>query len=168
MDSSSLAEEWRQPARLLGFYSVSNLGRVRSEQGRKAGRILKPQYHPKGYEIANLFVDGKRIPVKIHRLVAEEFVPNTDNKPQVNHKDGVKANNLATNLEWATNRENQIHAFKLGLNKITTRKLTFAQAEEIRALYATGNYTTRKLGDMFGISFVGVQNIVNRRQYLAA
>lgn len=163
-----MTEIWMPAANTAGYYSVSNLGRVRSEQGRRAGTILKPQYHPKGYEQARLFVNGIRYPVKVHRLIAETFIPNPDNKPQINHKDGIKANNRVDNLEWVTNQENARHAYDTGLNKANNRKITFAQAEEIRALYATGNHTTRDLGAIYGISFVGVQHILNNRQYRAA
>lgn len=76
-------------------------------------KILKGLSDTKGYLYVCL---GKRYP-KIHRLVALAFIPNLDNKPQVNHIDGNKKNNNISNLEWVTNGENQKHAFKLGLNK---------------------------------------------------
>ena len=60
-------------------------------------------------------VDGKT--VKVHRLVAKSYIPNPQNKPEVNHKDGNKQNNHVSNLEWVTSSENGLHSYKLGLSK---------------------------------------------------
>lgn len=84
-------------------YSVSNLGNVRND---KTGRILKTYTKPSGYMQVQL--GRKTIPQYIHRLVAKAFIPNNDNKPQVNHKNGIKCDNKVENLEWVTASENDL------------------------------------------------------------
>lgn len=84
-------------------YSVSKLGNVRND---KTGRILKTYTKPSGYMQVQL--GRKTIPQYIHRLVAKAFIPNNDNKPQVNHKNGIKCDNKVENLEWVTASENDL------------------------------------------------------------
>jgi hypothetical protein len=88
-------------------YSVSTFGRVYS---KKRKIFLKYGLDKNNYLIVHLYTKGKSSIKRIHRLVANAFIFNSLNKPQVNHKDGVKANNNVNNLEWATNKENHIHA----------------------------------------------------------
>ena len=87
-----------------GAYQVSNLGRIRSRH-----RILRPTVNWDGYLRVLVVKDGRGTRVALHRLVALAFVPNPENKPQVNHKNGDRANCRAENLEWCTNAENQRH-----------------------------------------------------------
>ena len=89
-------------------YEVSNLGRVCSFKG-KYPKILKPYKNREGYLIVRVCNGGKQVRKTIHRLVAETFVPNPENKPEVNHIDEDKKNNVAENLEWVTHRENINH-----------------------------------------------------------
>lgn len=84
-------------------YSISNLGNVKND---KTGRILKTYTKPSGYKQVQL--GRKTIPQYIHRLVAKAFIPNDDNKPQVNHKNGDKSDNRVENLEWVTASENDL------------------------------------------------------------
>ena len=89
-------------------YQISNTGKVRN---KKTGLILKPKYNQKGYQYIKLSINRyKSIKWYIHRLVGFHFIPNPENKPQINHKDGNPSNNNVDNLEWCTNEENQRHA----------------------------------------------------------
>ena len=93
-------------------FEVSNWGRVKSYQRDKInGRIIKPVICKKGYAIVKLYnIYTKKIKqISVHRLVAETFIPNPENKPEVNHIDENKLNNRADNLNWMTHRENINH-----------------------------------------------------------
>ena len=115
-------EIWRDIKGYEGLYQISNLGRVKS-LGRKSysnvclkDKILNPALECKnGYKRVCLCKDGKEKRIKVHRLVAQAFIPNPDNKPIINHKDGNKINNSVENLEWCTYKENAQHAIKTGL-----------------------------------------------------
>ena len=106
-----MEEIWKEIPGYEKKYKVSNLGNVYSNKHK---RILKPYKVRKGYLRVDLFGSKfVRKHQKVHRLVAMAFIPNPDNKPQINHIDGNPANNCVTNLEWCTNDENQKHAQKL-------------------------------------------------------
>lgn len=92
-------------------YMISDDGRIR-RNGSDNDHSMRDN---DGYLVTDLYKNGRRSTERVHRLVATEFVPNPDNKPEVNHKDGNKYNNLATNLEWVTKKENCRHAWDNGL-----------------------------------------------------
>ena len=125
MEEQTINEEWRPIAEFKGEYEVSNLGRVRSMKryGGMVGHIMPQTRQPSGrggkltYYAVMLHMNNKPYCRKVHRLVAEAFIPNPDNLPQINHKDGCKTNNVATNLEWCTAKANTIHAWREGLAK---------------------------------------------------
>ena len=96
-----MKEVWKDIQDYEGFYQVSNLGRIKSLGNSKTRKekILKPIYHKQYYQIT-LSKNNIRIQYRVHRLVAEAFIPNPDNLPQVNHKDENKLNNYVDNLEW--------------------------------------------------------------------
>jgi hypothetical protein len=99
-----------------GLYQVSNLGRVKSFNKNKKGKLLTPTFNRKGYTMVHLSGDVNKN-ITIHRLVAQAFLPNPENKPQVNHINGVKHDNRCENLEWNTPSENLLHAHRIGLAK---------------------------------------------------
>jgi hypothetical protein len=151
-------------------YEVSNLGRVRNV---KTGKYLKGELHSKGYLRVQLYgEDRKNKRYFVHRLVGLAFIPNPDNKPQVNHKDGNKQNNEVTNLEWATVQENGQHASDTGLlnvrkgeDKSTQAILDEDRVREMRQLHATGKYSTAEIGRMFGVSQSRSWLIINRKAW---
>ena len=111
-------------------------------------------------------VDGKRH--YVHRLIAQKYIPNPNNKPTVNHKDGNKSNNSVDNLEWNTYKENNQHAYNTGLkspSKDVNRKLTMEQAMEIRNKYIPRKYTQQMLSEEYGISQRAINHILHNKIY---
>ena len=102
---------WKDVKDFEGLYEISSHGEVYSHISNK---ILKLNNQIKGYLAIDLWKNKKRYRRRIHRLVAEVFIPNPENKPEVNHKDCNTSNNNLENLEWVTTAENQIYASKLG------------------------------------------------------
>lgn len=129
-------EIWLPIVGYEGIYEISNFGRVKSLQrtvehhGAKSGlynkaeKILSPQKHSTkgGYYEVCLWRENKSKNFKLHRLVATAFIPNPENKPEVNHKDGDKSNNCVNNLEWVTSKENITHAWNNNLVNSNHRK----------------------------------------------
>ena len=105
-------EVWKKSSRNPN-YLVANTGRIRRDGSCKDHSMR----NSKGYLVTDLYSGGNRETVRVSRLVAEEFIPNPDNKPEVNHKDGNKHNNDVSNLEWVTKKENVRHAWDTGLVK---------------------------------------------------
>lgn len=107
-------EIWEDIEDYEGLYQISNCGRVKSLIFSEK-RILKNIINNNGYFIITLCKNNKCKTFTIHRLVALHFIPNPEDKPQVNHKDGDKLNNYYKNLEWCTASENVQHAWKNNL-----------------------------------------------------
>ena len=110
-------EIWKTIEGTGGIYEVSNTGKVRCTNYKMTGKTKELTAGEKagGYLQLRVKIDGKLKTVVVHRLVAEAFIPNPENKPEVNHKDGNKKNNHIDNLEWATRSENIQHAVTAGL-----------------------------------------------------
>ena len=126
-----MIEEWKDIKGYEGLYQVSNLGRVKSLKFGKE-RILKTGVDRYGYISVNLYKNNKRKLCKVHRLVAEAFIPNLENKPEVNHLDEDKTNNMVSNLEWCTRNENVNHGTR---NKRISKKLkVISKGTKIKAI----------------------------------
>lgn len=123
----SVMEIWKGIKGYEQYYQVSNLGRVRtiSRLIKRNGkgdfilkaRILKQQVSTKGYWNVRVCVDSVQKTLSVHRQIGFAFIPNPENKPQINHKNTIKSDNSITNLEWVTNAENQAHAIRMGITK---------------------------------------------------
>ena len=118
-----MEEIWKDIPGTDGQYQASTFGRIRSTDkpvwngkgmAKHKGRVLKLGFNHKGYLCLQ---KCRNVPTQsVHRLIALTFIPNPDNKPQINHIDGNKQNNHVENLEWCTNGENAKHAYMIGLN----------------------------------------------------
>ena len=160
-----------------GLYEVSNLGRVlslpkRVDRGKchrnYTERIKALGADTKGYLRVSLSKEGVNKTHKVHRLVAEAFIDNPNNLPQVNHIDGNKSNNCVDNLEWCTHSENQLHAYKTGLNSNAgehnpAHKLTEQDVKYIRANYKRRDKINgvKALAKKFNVDRHTITRIVN-------
>lgn len=112
-----MQEIWKDIPNYENLYLASNLGRIKSISNPKRIKILKPSISNGGYQKIQLYKGGKCKTLYVHRLIALTFIPNPNNKEEVNHIDGNKFNNNANNLEWVSRSENQLHAIKTGLRE---------------------------------------------------
>lgn len=135
--------KWLPVKNYEGYYEVSESGEVRSVDRvlpvtKQSDRLFKGKvlYQTTnvqvGYKQVSLWKDNKGASLYVHRLVAEAFIPNLQNKPEVNHIDGNRQNNHISNLEWVTSAENSLHASKIGL-RVYTNRLT--RDEFLNCLY---------------------------------
>lgn len=167
-------EEWKETKGYEEYFLVSNFGRIFSKRTDKLLTLTKLK---NGYLSFSTRLDGrncKAICLKVHRLVAENFVKNPDNKIQVNHIDGNKTNNMAANLEWCTNSENRLHAIEKGLVTFKKRcehknsKLSEEDVEYIRANFINGHrkFGARALARKFQLHKNTIISIVNNVKYI--
>ncbi|HSH51306.1 MAG TPA: NUMOD4 domain-containing protein, partial [Bacteroidales bacterium] len=160
-----IPELWEMIKNYNNDYAISNYGRIKSWKckGNKPnknyleeeGKILKTAIEGHGYKTIGFFKKGIGKTFKIHRLVGEYFIPNPENKPELNHIDGIKTNNFYLNLEWCTAQENQIHAYKTGLQHLGEKhgraKIKASDVKLIRKLYSTGDFYQYELANIFGL-----------------
>jgi hypothetical protein len=133
-------------------YAISNYGNIKNIKDNK---VLTPYINENGYKEYHFCQNGIRKSFKIHRLVALYFIDNPDQKPYVNHIDGDKSNNNASNLEWCTAKENDEHARNTGLknenksivatNAITHESVVFASISEASGILGINKGTIHKV-----------------------
>lgn len=149
------------------LFQVSNLGRVFS---KRTNKVLKQFMLKTGYSVISTKVggrQGKGVCLRVHRLVACAFIDNPHSKSEVNHKDGVKSNNHADNLEWVTPKENMQHAFSTGLAKATKgsdntqSKLSPTDIDLILKLYVPYSSTNgcSALAKVFGVHHTQISRV---------
>ena len=170
-EGSMCVEIWKDILGYEGLYCLSILGRIKSLNYNGTGRIqiMKSRIGIVGYRIINFHKDKKRKTKTIHRLLALHFIPNPENKPEVNHIDGDKSNYLLNNLEWNTRSENHIHSHKMGLedtrrgSKSNFAKLTEQQVLEIRKIDRT--MSQREIGLIYSVKSGTIGDILRRKNW---
>ncbi len=163
-------ETWKEIDGLSGYW-VSNFGQIKSKRKIRA-------FHPDRY--GYLVINIKEKTYKVHQVVAKAFIPNPENLPEVNHKDGIKSHNWVDNLEWMTKSEQMKHAIATGLfnpakylehvdrkgSKNGSAKLSEEKVEEIRTLLIEGNLSQRTIAKMFDISQPQVCHINTEKHWV--
>jgi len=161
-DMTNIQEIWKDIPSLEGKYQASNLGRIKSKRG-----ILKLCIPKCGYPVVGM--PNNKI-TKVHRLVAISFIPNTETKPFVNHKNGIKTDNRIDNLEWCTHKENKKHASENGLvsrginchlSKITENQVIQIRKKHSETLSNKG--FRKKIASEYQLSVSTITRIVNRK-----
>lgn len=173
-------EIWKPIQKWEGNYEISNFGRIRSTTKvikksngvtyTRVGKVLKPDYS-EGYGKGAVCFNKKIVSYKTHRLVAEAFIPNPLNKPQVNHKSGVKEDNRVVNLEWMTGAENIQHCVDNNLQtpfkgeEVGGSKLKEFQVLEIRSKFKPRVYTRKMLAIDYNITEATIKDILQKRTW---
>ena len=160
-------------------YLISNKGRIKILSTLEDKKLFVKD---DGY-VATTLGDGKQSYKYVHRLVAEAFIKNKHDKPQVNHINGIKGDNRAENLEWVTPAENIRHAIDTGLLKykkkeesiksskypkgedVNGSKLNAEKVIEIRVLWESGDYKKVQLAKMFNVNESTIRDVITRRQW---
>lgn len=149
-----MEEVWKDIVGLEGHYQVSDKSRVRNV---KTGRVLKTGTKNQGYEQVRFSVNGIKTTKKVHRLVAEAFIPNPSSLPYINHINSVRDDNRIENLEWCTAQHNVQHGYDSGSNSNSgenhpTAILDWDSVFEMRKLHSEGE-SYSSISKKFGVKY---------------
>jgi hypothetical protein len=163
----NIQEIWKEIPNSGGIYLISSQGNVLNTSTNHQLAINFDRYPQ-----VSIRLNGVSKSVRIHRMLAMLFIPNPENKPEVNHKNGNKHDFSIGNLEWCSRSENKIHAYKTGLHIPNHgslnghARLSINDVERIRQEYSSGDYGTLKaLGSKFGISESHTHEIVKHKKW---
>ncbi len=167
-----LKREWKEIKGYEGKYIISNFGEVislpRTKQNHTKQQYVEPKEIRKiinnknGYVYVQLWKKSSYKNIRLHKLVAQAFIPNPNNYPQINHIDGNKTNNRADNLEWCTASHNLLHAYKLGLANNDKRKIKIGQYSMDGKLLKTFNSLT-EASKLTGVNMQKISLCINNK-----
>lgn len=156
-----MTEIWKPIEGYEGIYEVSDQGRVRNV--KRGGRLLSCVKVAHGYIAVSLYKDGKQRMNLVHRLVALAFIPNPENKPQVNHLDGVKEHNTVGNLEWVLPHENIWHAIRTGLKPTIYPDRGGSTLQQLRESHG---WSKEELAERSGVQQSTIEHIERDKRFI--
>ena len=169
-----MKEIWRDVVGYEGLYEVSNMGRIKSlprkvNIGNSKNRLtteknLKPE---KSYGYLRLVLNNNNIQKHylIHRLVAQAFIPNPENKSDINHIDSNRSNNIISNLEWVTRKENMEHCIKMGRNNRGEKQGSSVLKEKDIIKIRKSKLSIKTLADKFNVSKGNIYHILKKETW---